>query len=75
MGSEAFRGLPSLDSGLWPSARGLRVFRGARRTGFAPADASLRAAMGAGAIERAREFGARRMIDSYASMFEGLVDG
>jgi glycosyltransferase involved in cell wall biosynthesis len=38
-------------------------------------DAQLRTAMGARAVERAREFGARRMVDSYAALFEGVARG
>jgi glycosyltransferase involved in cell wall biosynthesis len=38
------------------------------------ADAGLRAEMGARAVERARLFGAGRMIDSYASFFEGIAN-
>jgi glycosyltransferase involved in cell wall biosynthesis len=36
-------------------------------------DASLRKTMGARAVLRSREFGAARMIESYAALFEGMV--
>jgi glycosyltransferase involved in cell wall biosynthesis len=38
-------------------------------------DAERRTAMGLRAVERARAFGARRMIDSYAALFEEVARG